>query len=399
MDRKRANSDEEGPPEKRHKDLEGEARCPHRIEEQLWTLAQRQSNSLHEFSYFACFKAELPRFFIERYAIPGDVVYDPFMGRGTTLIEAALLGCVPFGSDINPLSRLICAPRLDPPTLEQVAQRLDTYDLTWDGELDEDLLVFYHPDTLREICAARARFLTAGDSVDAWIRMCVLARLTGHSSGYLSVSTMPPNAAVSVTSQRNKNARLGLVPEYRSLKTAVLKKTKALLADVTDEHRAALARVRENTRIECAPADSAPFPDTSVDLVITSPPFLAAVDYAAHNWLRCWFVGIDAKALKITRLAKPAAWAEAMTAVLRNLTRVLKPTGHIAFEVGEVRGPKGALVKLDEIVESIAPAAGLEVARVYINTGDFVKTSGMFTKKGAGTNTNRIVLMRKKCPE
>src|SRR5215471_17470245 len=59
---------------------------------EFWTARQRQAHSLHEVSYRACFKPQLPRFFIERLTRPGDIVYDPFMGRGTTALEAALLG-------------------------------------------------------------------------------------------------------------------------------------------------------------------------------------------------------------------------------------------------------------------------------------------------------------------
>ena len=48
---------------------------------EFWTSQQRQSHSIHEVSYRACFKAQLPEFFIERLTKPGDVVFDPFMGR------------------------------------------------------------------------------------------------------------------------------------------------------------------------------------------------------------------------------------------------------------------------------------------------------------------------------
>ncbi|GIS98157.1 MAG: hypothetical protein CM1200mP25_3940 [Acidobacteriota bacterium] len=84
---------------------------------EYWTSAQRQSHSLHEISYRACFKAQLPAFFISRLCKPGDAVYDPFMGRGTTPLEAFLRGCKPLGNDINPLSVALLAPRLDPPQL------------------------------------------------------------------------------------------------------------------------------------------------------------------------------------------------------------------------------------------------------------------------------------------
>ena len=72
---------------------------------EFWTSKQRAAHSLHEVSYRACFKPQLPRFFIERLTDPGDVVFDPFMGRGTTLLEAVLLGRDVIGNDVNPLSR------------------------------------------------------------------------------------------------------------------------------------------------------------------------------------------------------------------------------------------------------------------------------------------------------
>src|SRR5689334_24843347 len=97
---------------------------------EFWTARQRQASSLHEVSYRACFKPQLPRFFIERLTRPGDIVYDPFMGRGTTVLEAGLLGRVPFGCDINPLSRVFVEPRLSPPRLEEVAERLSQISLT-----------------------------------------------------------------------------------------------------------------------------------------------------------------------------------------------------------------------------------------------------------------------------
>ena len=58
---------------------------------EYWTSRQRQANSLHEISYRACFKPQLPEFFIQRLTTGGDAVYDPFMGRGTTPLEALLM--------------------------------------------------------------------------------------------------------------------------------------------------------------------------------------------------------------------------------------------------------------------------------------------------------------------
>ena len=79
---------------------------------EFWTSGQRKAHSVHEVSYRACFKPQLPEFFIQRLTGPGDAVLDPFMGRGTTPVEAGLLDRKAYGNDINPLSVLLTRPRL-----------------------------------------------------------------------------------------------------------------------------------------------------------------------------------------------------------------------------------------------------------------------------------------------
>src|SRR6266566_215200 len=101
---------------------------------EFWTSKQRAASSLHEISYRACFKPQLPRFFIERLTVAQDTVYDPFLGRGTTVVEAALLGRRVAGCDINPLSSILTSPRLRPPTFREVRQQLATVDWKYDAE-------------------------------------------------------------------------------------------------------------------------------------------------------------------------------------------------------------------------------------------------------------------------
>ena len=100
---------------------------------EFWTSRQRAAHSLHEISYRACFKPQLPRFFIDRLTGPGAVVYDPFAGRGTTPLEAALAGRVPSACDINPLSAMLLEPRLSPPDIDEVRARLASIDLDRSG--------------------------------------------------------------------------------------------------------------------------------------------------------------------------------------------------------------------------------------------------------------------------
>jgi hypothetical protein len=377
----------------------GERNMPTFVNE-FWTAGQREGHGLHEISYRACFKPQLPAFFIERLSRPGDVVYDPFMGRGTTPLEAALHGRVPFGNDVNPLSRVLLRPRLRPPEPAAVTRRLAELDLRHGGELPADLLVFYHEATLRELCALRAHFLAreaAGDldPADDWLRMVAVNRLTGHSPGFFSVYTLPPNQATSVQAQRRINERRQQVPPRRDVRAILGKKSRKLLASCTQATRAALAAVAAPARLLCGPAAATPeLPDASVQLVVTSPPFLDIVQYSTDNWLRCWFCGIEPEAVPITMARTVAAWQEAMTAVFRELRRVLRPGGHVAFEVGEVR--KGT-VRLEEAVVPAAVAAGLEPELLLINAQEFTKTANCWgiANNARGTNSNRIVLLRR----
>jgi hypothetical protein len=367
---------------------------------EFWTSRQRAAHSLHEISYRACFKPQLPRFFIERLTRPADVVYDPFAGRGTTLIEAALHGRRPIGCDVNPLSAVLIPPRLDPPLLREVEEALAAIDFRDADEHPEELLAFYHPETLGELCALKkhtaVRARRQGLSrAEAWIRMVAVNRLTGHSPGFFSVYTLPPNQAVSARSQRRINERRRQVPPRRDVRAIILAKSRALLADCDEATRRVLRQAALGARVLTGhAARTASILPESVTLVVTSPPFLDVVDYRVDNWLRCWFCGIDAEGVEVTTPRRLDAWRDFVAEVFRELVRVLRPGGHVSFEVGEVRN--GA-VRLEEPVIAAGVEAGLEPALVLINDQRFTKTANCWgvDNNRKGTNTNRVVLFRK----
>lgn len=366
---------------------------PYLINE-FWTAGQRQAHALHEVSYRACFKPQLPEFYIGRLTVPGEAVYDPFMGRGTTPVQAALMGRRPAGNDINPLSVLLTRPRLAPPSLEAVAKRLAQ--IPWQrGAIErDDLRVFFHEETLRQIGALRAYLLDRAplggeaDPVDDWIRMVALNRLTGHSPGFFSVYTLPPNQAVSVESQRKINEKRRQTPEPKNIAALILKKTRSLLAEGgMPQHPPAI--------LGSAPADDTNFiADGSISLVVTSPPFLDIVQYAEDNWLRCWFAGIDVAQVKIDRHRNEESWSAMVRATLAELARVVKRGGHVAFEVGEVRNGK---VLLEKLVWQAADGLPFERLAVIVNQQNFTKTSNCWgiRNNSRGTNTNRIVVLRR----
>lgn len=361
----------------------------------FWTASQRQGHSIHEISYRACFKAELPAFFIGRLTRPGELVVDPFMGRGTTPVQAMLMDRQAAGGDINPLSVLLTRPRLRPVAVERVAAALATVDWSRGRVEREDLLAFYHPATLarlealRHWIAARAPLGAEDpDPVADWIRMVAINRLSGHSPGFFSGRSMPPNQAVSVAAQRRINARLGLSPPERDIAALILRKTRSLLRDGAPAPGGRFALLT-------GPAWDLPaIPDGSAALTVTSPPFLDIVHYAADNWLRCWFAGIDADAVAIDRHRSEAAWSAMVRRVLVEQARILRPGGHLAFEVGEVRRGQ---VLLERLVWAAAEGLPFDRLAVMVNDQAFTKTAtcwGIGNGTG-GTNTNRIVLLRR----
>ncbi len=361
---------------------------------EFWTSGQRKSHSIHEVSYRACFKAQLPEFFIRRLTKPGDAVYDPFMGRGTTAVQAALMGRQPIGNDINPLSVLLTRPRLAAPAPRDVARKLEQ--ISWDaGQIDDtELLAFYSPRTLRHICALRTWLFERApldetpDAVDDWIRMVAINRLTGHSPGFFSVYTLPPNQAVSPQSQRKINERRGQTPPDRDVKKLILKKTASLLSDgPMAPHPPSLLTTGE--------AQSTPKIDSgTVRLVVTSPPFLDIVQYAEDNWLRSWFAGIDVTTVAIAHHRTEAGWQKMVRDTLTELARVVGSRGHVAFEVGEVRNGK---VLLERLVWDAAEGLPFDRLFVMVNQQEFTKTANCWGVKNnaKGTNTNRIVILRR----
>jgi hypothetical protein len=381
--------------------LEGTPHVPV-FEEELWTSRQRQACSIHEVSYRACFKPQLPAYFIERLSNEGDAVYDPFSGRGTTAIEAALRGRRVVANDINPLSSIFARPRLEVPHVSEVDARLSAINLASRARADIDLTMFYHPETEREILNLRAylnarRRSRSEDAIDRWIRMVATNRLTGHSPGFFSVYTLPPNQAVTAEGQVKINRRLEQKPTYRDVRELVLKKSVQLQGGLTEADRQRLRRAAPLARfLEGAAHATRAIAPGSVQLTVTSPPFLDVVQYSKDNWLRCWFNGLDADAIgrRMSTMGSVAEWSAAMQSVFAELYRITRSGGWVAFEVGEIR--RGA-VRLEEIVAPLGIEAGFDCEAVLINAQQFTKTANIWgiSNNRLGTNTNRILVFRK----
>ncbi|MCK4244141.1 MAG: hypothetical protein KAX20_00795, partial [Candidatus Omnitrophica bacterium] len=108
----------------------------------------------HFFHHWAAkFIPQIPQNIIRKYGRPGDVVLDPFVGCGTTLVEAKLYGCPSYGTDINPLAIKICrakVKKIDNQVLDDFILWLDHFNRKYKKYIKKGQLDLFEEEKLPE---------------------------------------------------------------------------------------------------------------------------------------------------------------------------------------------------------------------------------------------------------
>jgi len=356
---------------------------------QFWIQTQRQGHSLHYIvPYQACFAPQIPEFFIKNFSNEGDVVLDPFCGRGTTIFEANQQNRIGIGVDVSPLALEIAKSKLKRVTYEQVKERLYQIDFSKEN-LDgyEEFKDIYHPKTYSQILNLKEQLTES--PVDTLIRSVVFGRLHGHSNGFFSVWTFN---VISFSKERIKrqSEKRGLKPEFRDIVPRILKKAKTVLENpVIEQPKSQLFKSDSRTL---------PIESDSVDLVVTSPPFLNVINYIDDNWLRFWFLGFNKEELRTTLIQTGdiQEYKNFIKDSLKEMNRVLKKDKYCIVEVGDVKH-KSEKMYLDHIIVELAKDIGFKIEKIMINYMESPRIPKAFRRKepGQGTNTNRCVIMRK----
>ena len=203
---------------------------------QFWIQKQRQGHSMHYVvPYQACFAPQIPQYFIEKYSGKGDVVFDPFCGRGTTVFEANQLDRVGMGVDISPLALQIASSKLKRITLKQIVERLNQIDFSKENlEGYEEFKDIYHPKTYSQLMNLKRQL--KNNPVDNLIKTIVLGRLHGHSPAFFSVWTFN---VISFSKERIKkqSEKSGTKPEFRDVVPRIIEKAKTILRDDVKEQK------------------------------------------------------------------------------------------------------------------------------------------------------------------
>jgi hypothetical protein len=310
--------------------------------------------TLHQLSpYIGKLKSSIARDLVRKFSRPGDLVVDPFAGAGTIPLESALLGRRAFGADISPYSRILSTAKLFPPKSLRDALRMMETALAEAAALPApDLRLipqwvrqFFHPDTLREAL----NFATvARRSGNEFLLANFLGILHHQRPGFLSY----PSSHL-VPYLRDKKYPREDFPEmydYRELKPR-------LLAKVQRSYKRFASAGRKLRKFNLSPIQQLELPKR-FDALITSPPYMNALDYGRDNRLRLWFIDktlADEVDNDVTQ--RRNAFIDAISSLGKKVEVGLRSRGYCVFIVGEETARRSESHPSDVVVTTLKTAA------------------------------------------
>jgi site-specific DNA-methyltransferase (adenine-specific) len=389
-------------------------------------------------SYLASFPAALAHAFIARYSRPGDVVLDPFSGRGTVPLQAVVEGRIGVGNDLNPFAHLLTAAKVEPATPSAARTRLTQLRLRWladgsawtalgervvtrgahpgarvpaagsrggpdvrDEAVPVEVSLAFHPRTLGQLLAVRSA-IRLDDRVDRFVAAAITGILHGKSASYLS-ELMPNTFSMAPRYVREFAARTAFRSPERDVFDGLAAKLDRLFKQpipttpgvaLLGDAREVAPRVRRALRDHGLPERAR--------LVVTSPPYLRVVKYGYYNWLRTWFLGFDAKGIDAT--LDDAHHREPYLAFLGEVLRGLRPAltddAVVVLVIGDVETDRGRRIRhgiglANRVFEEAAAPAGYRLAGLV---RDEVAANRKMTRlwgdeAGRATKTDRILVL------
>lgn len=253
------------------------------------------THGLHSFG--AKCPPQVVRWAIENYTIPNDIVLDPMVGSGTTLIEAKLLGRHSYGIDIDPLARLISKVKCTPLPLDQLKIAIKL------------LLEKFEQDcnsvNVEQLSFPRLTNLDYWFLPEVKIKLALLKREIQNldvsaeikdffyvAFSSLIISKKSIANARDVSHSRHHYLKHESAPDVFGLLRRRLNRMKNMMQDFVSAY-ACVGYPSVENRIIGTDARTIELPDRSIDLIFTSPPYCNAIDYPrAHKFSIAWLADV-----------------------------------------------------------------------------------------------------------
>lgn len=348
-----------------------------RLRELDWDFVGRYSESSFSATHWhpGRFASQIPAALIGSLSSPGDLVLDPFVGSGTTLVEAQRLGRRSLGLDINPVSVLVARAKVL--TLRQTELTRVFESLRDDArcKLNRSDGSNLHA-TLPPSVQARKWYSdrVAGDLTVLWD----LVRALEGASGLLATFAFSAILLGVCREDRHWGYVCDNTTPKSSRSPSVLS---AFLAVLDSLDRAYQERERDiqgrelvDSTVECGDSEELlrELPGESVDLVVTSPPYFGVCDYSKAQRLTHEWLGLDLEAYRLKeigarskrrRRTAKAEYLNNIVTVLRELLRVLRGDGHICLVVGESAKREAVVDELREEFERLGVEVLMDIDR------------------------------------
>ncbi|MBN1868595.1 hypothetical protein JW916_15035 [Candidatus Sumerlaeota bacterium] len=382
--------------------------------------SKRWGHPLHSMcSYMGMFPPRLPHYFIQKFTRRGDVVLDPFCGRGTTPLQACVEGRVGIGIDPNPLAYSLTAAKLDPPDPVELRNRID--DLSNDmffasiGQEPPEIRMLFSDETLSQLVYLKHE-LDPRDRTDAFIVATILGMLHGGAMGakgeegrktarrstapptFLSIpmpNTFSMSAPYIEKYVREKKLERPRVDVFASLRQRVSRLLR--LGPPQTRGRAWAVRVQDLLSV----------PDPAIKrrdvrLIVSSPPYLKVLRYGLYNWIRLWFLDECPDRLDdaLDQHRKLDDYLDFMLQTCRLLYRVCAPGGVCALVIGDVKkGDKEPIVLAEEVWKHLKrKRIGWQLAEILedeLPRNSKVSKIWGEEKKGRATAIDRVLVLYK----
>jgi len=367
----------------------------------VWKFEKKsQANILHQLcSYMAMFPPSLPRHFIKKYSKEGDKVLDIFSGRGTTILESCLQNRIGIGNDLNPLAFVLTKAKSNVPKKQAIVRRIKELEVEFSKKIDKidisseesKIRIIFSDYTLRQLVFLKNNLEWKKNNIDNFITSLLLGIIHGRSLGYLSLS-MPNTFSMAPNYIRGFIEKHGLTKPKRNAFDLLIKKLDRCYYRPNVKGKVYRQDARNISRIK----------SSSIDLIITSPPYTRVIKYGQFNWIRLWFLGEDCKEVDKNLFFSQSLdkYCQFMTEVLFESFRILKPGAKAVLVIGDVKKRENEeIINLaEEVWKRCAEPLGFKRAEPIIEdtiSDDTKVTKILGSKRGNATKIDRILVIEK----
>jgi len=289
-------------------------------------------------SYVGRIKPAFAHFLIKELTKENQTVLDPFCGIGTIPLELDQLNRKFIGNDLNPYAVLISKSKFDRRGLDDEIKFLNKINLKNEPEPRLDSVPdwvkeYFHKKTLIEILQIKKILIKNERN---FLYGCLLGILHGHRPQHLSIRT--GYIIPYIPNPRPKK-------EYREVISRMISKVTRMYKDeVSLDVRGKI--LQEDSR-------DLSLKTSSIDAVVSSPPYYHTLDYVHSNRLRLWLSGQDdsmQEELSANLIQQRSSYLDQMDLIGKEMRRVLKNNGLLVFILGDVHlTPKKSLNTAQDI--------------------------------------------------